>query len=76
MGFGYFFFIFSFSFLFFHFFVPSSGWRSRCAIEFTCCVSHRWRTSALRTGSDDLWPDSLGGRGSGHDHLSIFSLLN
>ena len=22
-----------------------------------CCVWHRWRTSPMRTGSDDLWPD-------------------
>ena len=25
------------------------------------CVSHRWRTSAVRTGSGDPWPDSGGG---------------
>ena len=29
------------------------------------CVSHRWCTSAVRTGSGDPWPDSVGGRGSG-----------
>ena len=28
-------------------------------------VSHRWRTSAVRTGSGDPWPDSFGGRGWG-----------
>jgi len=36
----------------------ATGWRSRRAITFTCCVSHRWRTSTLltpsvRTGSGD-----------------------
>ena len=30
-----------------------------------CCVSHRWRTSAVHTGSGDPWPDSVGGRESG-----------
>ena len=30
-----------------------------------CCVSHRWCTSAVRTGSGDPWPDSLGGRDLG-----------
>ncbi|MFO0016777.1 MAG: hypothetical protein ACK52U_09500, partial [Synechococcaceae cyanobacterium] len=39
----------------------ATGWRSRHAIAFTCCVSHRWRTSAGRTGSGDPWPDSGGG---------------
>ena len=29
------------------------------------CVSHRWRTSAVCTGSGVAWPDSAGGRGSG-----------
>jgi hypothetical protein len=34
-------------------------------IAFTCCVSHRWRTSAVCTGSGTPWPDSLGGRDLG-----------
>ncbi len=32
------------------------------------CVSHRWRTSVVRTGSGDPWPDSVGGEGRVGSH--------
>jgi threonine dehydratase len=33
----------------------------RSVTEFTGCVSHRWCTSVMRTGSGAPWPDSGGG---------------
>jgi len=40
--------------------VAATGWRPRCAIAMTV-ISRMHGTSAVRTGSGDPWPDSLGG---------------